>query len=220
MPVQTASDILTDDTSVLPHNLTPGYSFQGNTATNGGAGQLFRVYVATDRQCVNVVFTGAVVGSPGYAPRVVVPPNTGGQQAADGEPVTPTEAGASGASAPSGASGTVTGTTTGAATTAIPPEYAANGPPIDLWDLGRPNARYWWTVVPVTTSVSSGTTTQPGTTRWHDHRQRRDEHSPRNRHRYHDPAAARPPARRLPRRPPRPRTRTSKRRRMPAKPAE
>ena len=72
MPVQTASDILTDDTSVLPHNLTPGYSFQGKTATNGGAGQLFRVYVATDRQCVNGVFTGAVVGSPGYAPRVVI----------------------------------------------------------------------------------------------------------------------------------------------------
>jgi hypothetical protein len=163
-PLQTASDILTDNSSVLAHNLTPGYSFQGETATNGMTSQLFRVYVSTDRQCVNGVFTGAVVGSPGYAPRVVVPPNTGGEQAADGEPVTPTEAGASGASAPSGASGTVTGTTTGAATTEVPPAYAANGPPIDLWDLGIPNARYWWTVVPVTTSVSSGTATQPGTT--------------------------------------------------------
>ena len=144
-PVQTASDILTDDTSVLPHNLTPGYSFEGNTATNGAAGQLFRVYVATDRQCVNGVFSGAVVGSPGYAPRVVIagPPDAGIQPgtAADGEPVKPTEA--------SGTSG--------------------SGPSVDLWDLGRANARYWWTVVPVTTpvaasSTTTGTSTGSGTT--------------------------------------------------------
>jgi hypothetical protein len=163
-PVQTASEILTDDTSVLPHDLTPGYSFAGNTATNGAAGQLFRVYVATDRQCVNGVFTGAVVGSPGYAPRVVIAgtPDAGIQQgtAADGEPVNPTEAGTSGASAPSGTSpGVVAGTTTGAGTSTIPPEFTTTGPSVDLWDLGRANARYWWTVVPVTTAVTSSTTT-------------------------------------------------------------
>lgn len=173
MPVQTASDILTDDTGVLPHNLTPGYSFQGNTATNGAAGQLFRVYVATDRQCVNGVFSGAVVGSPGYAPRVVIagPPDAGIQPgtAADGEPVKPTEApgtsATSGAPAPSGgAPGVVAGTTTGAATSTIPPEFATSGPSIDLWDLGRANARYWWTVVPVTTPVTSSSTTTPSGT--------------------------------------------------------
>jgi hypothetical protein len=162
-PVQTASDILTDDSSVLPHNLTPGYSFQGETATNGAAGQLFRVYVATDRQCVNGVFTGAVVGSPGYAPRVVVagPPDPGTAEgrAADGEPVKPTEA--SGTAAPTGASpAAATSTATAAATSAVPPEFATSGPAIDLWDLGRTSPRYWWTVVPVTTSVT--TTTQPG----------------------------------------------------------
>jgi hypothetical protein len=171
MPVQTASEILTDNTSVLPHYLTPGYSFQGNTATNGAAGQLFRVYVATDRQCVNGVFTGAVVGSPGYAPRTVIagPPDAGIEsgKAADGEPVKPTEA-----SAASGASpGAAAATTTGAGTSAIPPEFAPTGPSVDLWDLGRANARYWWTVVPVatsaapsstTTSTTSGTSTSTG----------------------------------------------------------
>jgi hypothetical protein len=173
-PVQTASDILTDDTSVLPHNLTPGYSFEGNTATNGAAGQLFRVYVATDRQCVNGVFSGAVVGSPGYAPRVVIAgaPDAGLQPgtAADGEPVKPTEAsGTSGTSAapgPSGASPGVAATTVGAGTSTIPPEFATSGPSVDLWDLGRANARYWWTVVPVTTPVASSsatTSTTPGT---------------------------------------------------------
>jgi hypothetical protein len=32
-----------------------------------------------------------------------------------------------------------------------------SGPFVDLWDLGRPNARYWWTVVPV---VKDGSTYQ------------------------------------------------------------
>jgi hypothetical protein len=164
-PLQTATNILTDDSSVLAHKLTPGYSFQGEMATNGAAGRLFRVYVSTDRQCVNGVFTGAVVGSPGYAPRVVVagPADTsnGTGTALDGEPVVPTEAGTSATSGSATASpGAVTGTTSGAGTSTIPAEFAATGPTIDLWDLGVPNARYWWTVVPVT----SGTATQPGTT--------------------------------------------------------
>ena len=45
----------------------PGSSSR-HTATTGSPAALFRVYVATDRQCVNIVFTGAVVGSPAYAP--------------------------------------------------------------------------------------------------------------------------------------------------------
>ena len=163
MPVQTASDILTDDTSVLPHNLTPGYSFAGNTATNGAAGQLFRVYVATDRQCVNGVFSGAVVGSPGYAPRVVIAgparrryPTGNGCGRRAGE----TDGGLRDVGDVRGL-GTVRyfpggrGTTTGAGASTIPPEFAASGPSVDLWDLGRANARYWWTVVPVTTPVAA-----------------------------------------------------------------
>ena len=37
---------------------------------NGGApAEFFRVYIATDEDCVNIVYRGAVVGSPAYAPR-------------------------------------------------------------------------------------------------------------------------------------------------------
>ena len=35
--------------------------------------ELFRVYVFSDRDCVNVVYKGAVVGSPAYAPRITGP---------------------------------------------------------------------------------------------------------------------------------------------------
>ena len=40
---------------------------------------------------------------------------------------------------------------------AIPADFTTAGPFVDLWDLGRPNARYWWTVVPV---IRDGTTYQ------------------------------------------------------------
>ena len=37
---------------------------------NGGTpAEFFRVYIATDEDCVNIVYRGAVVGSPAYAPR-------------------------------------------------------------------------------------------------------------------------------------------------------
>ena len=39
----------------------------------GAPAELFRVYVATDEDCVNIVYTGAVVGSPAYAPRTTGP---------------------------------------------------------------------------------------------------------------------------------------------------
>ncbi len=117
--------------------------------------------MATDRQCVNVVFTGSVVGSPAYAPRtsgpLALPVGSGtvspklpdGSQSgflgADTQEVTPTD------------QTSTTGTTTSTGSTApssstsaaIPPDFTSNGPYVDLWDLGQPNGRYWWTVVPV-----------------------------------------------------------------------
>ena len=36
---------------------------------DGTSAELFRVYVFTDRQCLNRVFTSAVIGGPAYAPR-------------------------------------------------------------------------------------------------------------------------------------------------------
>ncbi len=66
-----------------------------------------------------------------------------------GEQVTPNESGGSTAS-------TTSPTTTGGSST-VPAEFTTDGPFIDLWDLGRPNARYWWTVVPV---IKDGSTYQ------------------------------------------------------------
>jgi hypothetical protein len=166
-----------------PHNLTPGYVFNGDPSLYGLAGQhrLFRVYVATDRQCVNIVFTGSVVGSPAYAPRTSGPlalsgttptpttpttttttttttsttttsaPTPGafladGPQStfdADGLPVTPDEQGA-GTSPTTGAAASAT-----TAASALPSDFQTPGPFVDLWDIGTPNGRYWWTVVPV-----------------------------------------------------------------------
>jgi hypothetical protein len=159
-PLQTVSDAPTGGTGTVEHQLTPGFSFAGDTAHNGLTGRLYRVYVTTDRQCVNVVFTGSVVGSPAYAPRTSGPielptteadwtkyPADGSQGStfnAESRPITTNESGST-------SSG---GTTTTTATTAVPSEFTTTGPFVDLWDLGRTNARYWWTVVPV--SILSG----------------------------------------------------------------
>jgi hypothetical protein len=162
-PQQTVSDAVTTNTGADAHQLTPAFSFAGDTAHNGLAGHLYRVYVATDRQCVNVVFTGSVVGSPAYAPRTSGPvelPNSeldwatypadrdqGSTFNAESLPIVSNE---SSASATSGGSTTApTGPTTTGTATPVPAEFTSTGPFIDLWDLGRTNARYWWTVVPV-----------------------------------------------------------------------
>ncbi len=162
-PLQTVSDALTTSTGTVEHQLTPGFSFVGDTARNGNTGHLYRVYVATDRQCVNVVFTGSVVGSPAYAPRTSGPVELPASEAdtttypadkaqgstfnAESLPITTNE------QSGSATGGTSTGPT-GTTTTAVPAEFTTNGPYVDLWDLGRTNARYWWTVVPV--NVRSG----------------------------------------------------------------
>jgi hypothetical protein len=55
------------------HRLMPGFTFTGNQAFDGKEYELYRVYVFTDKDCVNVVFRGAIVGSPAYAPRSTGP---------------------------------------------------------------------------------------------------------------------------------------------------
>jgi len=161
IPLQTVSDA-TSDTGATAHQLTPGFSFAGDTARNGNTGHLYRVYVATDRECVNVVFTGSVVGSPAYAPRTSGPvdlptseldwstyPSDKTQSNtfnAESLPVTNDEQASSSAS---GGSTTTAGSSTTPTASSVPTEFTSNGPYVDLWDLGRTNARYWWTVVPV-----------------------------------------------------------------------
>ena len=108
----TVSDVVAKGASSDPaHRLMPAFVYTGDQSYAAVTSELFRVYVFTDRDCVNRVFTGAVVGGPAYAPRPfgpqTLPSNTtalalargtylsdGGQgttYTADFESLTPTE---------------------------------------------------------------------------------------------------------------------------------
>jgi hypothetical protein len=66
----TVSDVFSDGSDGSPaHKLMPAFLWSGNQSLSGAAAELFRVYVFSDKQCLNPVFTGSVVGSPAYAPR-------------------------------------------------------------------------------------------------------------------------------------------------------
>jgi hypothetical protein len=66
----TLSDVFSDGSPTAPaQRLMPSFLWSGDESLAGAPAELYRVYVSTDRQCVNVVYTGAVVGSPAYAPR-------------------------------------------------------------------------------------------------------------------------------------------------------
>ena len=65
--LSTMSDLATPATA--PHHLMPAFTYAGDSGLDGNAAEFYRVYVATDRDCVNVVFRGAIVGGPAYAPR-------------------------------------------------------------------------------------------------------------------------------------------------------
>jgi hypothetical protein len=161
--VATSSDVDSTPTKPKPHQLTPGFAWSGSLDASGNSYGLWRVYVFSDKQCVNPVMVGSVVGSPAWAPRdtppLALPGTVGGAfgalngtylgtgaqtgaYAADGTVLSPSESGgaAAGGSPPaSGAppSGSISSTTT---------SNAAN---ISLPDNGWPEGRYWWTVVPV-----------------------------------------------------------------------
>lgn len=64
------SDEISSATSASPHRLMPALTFTGDEALDGTSYRLFRAYAFTDRDCVNVVFRGSVVGGPAFAPRI------------------------------------------------------------------------------------------------------------------------------------------------------
>jgi hypothetical protein len=156
--VAAASDTTSDAIAPQPHRLMPGFAFTGNVGV-GGTGSLFRVYIATDRDCVNIVYRGAVVGSPAYAPRPTGPlalPTTqdellaaragwlkdgpeGATSMSDGFGFPTTE---SSTPAPGGDG-------SGGGGTSAPPSQTVTGAKVDLWDTDWPEGRYYWTVVPV-----------------------------------------------------------------------
>ena len=139
------------------HELMPALGWSGNQGLDGKSYRLFRTYASTDIDCVNLVYRGAVTGSPAYAPRTTGPlklpfsdeevalaaagwiadgQTEGATLGADGFPVSTSEASAPAAG---GAAGSGTSATASTVTAAK----------VDLPDIDFPSTRYYWTVVPV-----------------------------------------------------------------------
>ena len=66
----TVADVFSDGSKSSPaQRLMPAFLFTGNQALDGTAAELYRVYVFTDKQCLNPVLVGSPTGAPAFAPR-------------------------------------------------------------------------------------------------------------------------------------------------------
>ena len=171
--VGTISDVVSDGSSTAPaHRFMPAFSWTGNESLQGTQAELFRVYVFTDRSCLNRVYTSSVVGGVAYSPRPFGPLTLPSAPTAlpsaratyltdsadeptgaayDGEPVSSSESAPQ--ATPTVALPTADG---GAGPTAITWDATTKfGAPVDLWDTSWPDGGYYWTVVPVA-AVSPG----------------------------------------------------------------
>jgi hypothetical protein len=167
-----ASDLYSSQAT--PFRLMPGLAYSGNLALTdqfapGTQRELYRVYVSTDVDCVNIVYRGSIVGSPAWAPRttggLVLPSNSselllarsawivgdgknGKTFAVDDAPVTENESmkedstGGGGETGGGGGSGSPSEKD-------IVEEASLQPPLVDLWDNGWPENRYFYTAVPV-----------------------------------------------------------------------
>jgi hypothetical protein len=172
-PIEAVSDRVSTRAHPQLHSLMPAFHFRGSGDTNFG---LHRIYVFSDRDCVNVVYRGAVVGGPAYAPRTSGPldlPKTfddlidaPSRFLADGDEgkdtytrdaavVRTTEALATGDNAGSSSNGS---SSAGGAPAAANSSAAAT-PKVDLWDRSWPGGRYYWTAVPVRVDLEKAKTT-------------------------------------------------------------
>lgn len=72
--VGTVSDVFSNGSATSPaHKLMPGFLWTGNQALDGTSAELYRVYIFTDKQCLNQVYASAIIGSPAYSPRPLGP---------------------------------------------------------------------------------------------------------------------------------------------------
>ena len=160
------SDQISDGKKQSAHELMPGLAFNGNQGLNGAPMTLYRAYAATDRDCVNIVYKGSIVGSPAFAPRTsgplrfeddvwaasqqvrgfphAVPDGTplAREWSNDWRPIVSNE---------------VPLTASGATTTAPASDDESTkviGTRVDLPDIDFPTTRYYWTIVPVTWKVN------------------------------------------------------------------
>lgn len=153
-----------------PHTHMPAFLFSGSQSLTLLESELYRVYVFTERDCVNQVFRGAVVGSPAYSPRTTGPlalpvdgesllnarqsylrdGSEGTTQMADLAPVTTSEELPS--STPSTLPPSQPSTPPPSSEPAASPAFTLPTPEgglVDLWDSGWPSGKYYWTVIPV-----------------------------------------------------------------------
>jgi hypothetical protein len=176
----TVSDVVsTGRTTDRAHRLMPAFVFTGNQTFGGTPAELYRVYVFTDEDCINRVYSSAIIGSPAYAPRPLGPLQLPRDTAAlaamrsgylgdgdqgttyteDGEPIVPNESlpaatptsGLPAVSTTTGGSSPAPGTTPPAGSGGVT-FYTVGGEigaPIDIWDTNWPQGGYYWTVVPV-----------------------------------------------------------------------
>ena len=183
--VAAADATVSDGTSQTLHQLTPGFAFTGTRAANGATSELYRVYIFSDADCVNVIHRGSIVASPAYVPRTTgsmampltstaltrsrtryLPDLKKGESEAeqhmhDSAKVTSTEsdpAPAKQAATPAGGGGAAPAeedpaNTPPANDPSLPSTPASTGAPVDLWDSGWPNGRFYWTAVPVNYEV-------------------------------------------------------------------
>lgn len=159
-----ASDAYSDVPA--PFKLMPSLSFGGSLSADGASRELYRVYISTDSDCVNVVYRGSIVGSPSWAPRATGPlplPANGEELAkarngyivSDGKQgktfAVDNSAALENESKSFGAGGTGGTAEPGDTEEQIEKaESAVLAPPsVDLWDNGWPENRYYWTVVGV-----------------------------------------------------------------------
>jgi hypothetical protein len=196
--VAVADSTESNSTTPQQHQLTPGFAFNGTRAANAVAAPLYRVYVFSDADCVNVIHRGSIVASPAYVPRTTgslrmplvssdiasasttylkdlkkgegeVP-----QYMFDSAKVTSTDSDPEPAkqpatpAPPTGSAGSTGGGTTDPEDPAnTPPDNDPSlpatpktlGAPVDLWDSGWPNGRFYWTVVPVLYETATPTQT-------------------------------------------------------------
>jgi hypothetical protein len=143
------SDRVSSSASNGPHQLMPGLTITGDRGLDGREYRLFRFYAATDRDCVNVVFKGSVVGSPAFAPRANGPlelPST--QDELDNALVSVLPTGKN------EKADTFTLDTYPIVANEV--LLDAQTTRIDLPDLDARTTRYYWTVVPVGIRIDEG----------------------------------------------------------------
>jgi hypothetical protein len=125
------------------HYLMPALTWTGDQSLEGDSYRLFRVYIATDRDCVNTVFRGAVVGGPAYAPRLGAVLKLPASQ----DEIDAAQYGMLPLAANEGVKTTMADNS--------PVTATETGNRVDLPDLDLRTTRYFWTVVPVGVAVDN-----------------------------------------------------------------